>query len=337
MLWVGFASCAEQGLDYFASRRTDLKRGQQLIQGVASPSQRRYVKYVEDVVYRGVDHVFKKRVLLKSIRLTNIPGSMQATNCFLSFVIESESIIKYDHGKQLGLVSCPRNYHVTREWVIDLAGSGIDVARDVCVRFYSFQIETLGEDYNKSCVLQTPIKTSEAARVAHYKHLRGTQLMFVQFHTTWVNGPLEFTKSMIDGIYSKKPEDFSPKFTMSVEISDFNYDIPEPECLTKFLHDPALRIMWIVRRMSLLVERIQPKIKKFWKGEVIYDPRTVSGRRTLRYLAKGTAKRVEISDMGNKSVISNGNTRHGVCYGAGDFIGMCGEDPKPAMSSSSKA
>ncbi|KAJ1474321.1 protein-tyrosine phosphatase-like protein, partial [Baffinella frigidus] len=64
LLWSGFSRTAAQALAYFALRRTDLELGSGTVQGVASPSQIRYVHYVEAVRYLDFDFVSPRPLLL---------------------------------------------------------------------------------------------------------------------------------------------------------------------------------------------------------------------------------------------------------------------------------
>ena len=54
--------------DIFDNRRTDESRGTRVKQGVSSPSQKRYVSYIERVLRDGVDYISPKPVILNKVR-----------------------------------------------------------------------------------------------------------------------------------------------------------------------------------------------------------------------------------------------------------------------------
>ncbi len=88
MLWTGLCSTAQEALDKFALRRTQRMRYGESLQGVASPSQIRYVHYMEAYVYEGVDYQECKYALLHGVSLLNMKQACMR-GCALTFVIVS--------------------------------------------------------------------------------------------------------------------------------------------------------------------------------------------------------------------------------------------------------
>jgi len=75
-LWLGIVNTAENAMSLFASRRTHLQ-GKSLIhnalQGVSAPCQRRYLFYMEEIVYNSRDWCNPRLVLLTNVRMVTMP------------------------------------------------------------------------------------------------------------------------------------------------------------------------------------------------------------------------------------------------------------------------
>ena len=106
MLWSGLFSNAGEALGYFCRRRTDNSRGTNHSPiAVTSPSQRRYVHYLEEVIKLRTDYISPNCMILEKLTITGQPHASKDC-CNFTFVIENGSSVEYDHGKAKGLISC---------------------------------------------------------------------------------------------------------------------------------------------------------------------------------------------------------------------------------------
>ena len=115
MLWTGTFSSAQEALEYFANRRTYNLVKTLLPVAVTSPSQVRYVHYLEQVLKFDVDFVSDNAIILRKVSIEGVPQKNK-DSCNLSFVIEKGTQVEYDHGKMSGLTLCRQDESNTWTW-----------------------------------------------------------------------------------------------------------------------------------------------------------------------------------------------------------------------------
>ena len=123
---------------YFARRRTD-----QSVPGkfsgpiaVTSPSQRRFVGYLQKVVKQRTDYISVRTLLLTELVISGQPY-LDQESCNLTFIVENGTQIEYDHGRVGGLLSCSLAKNPNGTWMISLP-TPVILRHDVSVRFYHF-------------------------------------------------------------------------------------------------------------------------------------------------------------------------------------------------------
>jgi len=221
--------------------------------------------------------------------------------------------VQYDHGKAKGLTQCPEQS--ADQWVIHIGGSGVVVYGDVAVRFFFFANEhaSIPSTQLQGYALRAPATLTNGGRTISYDGSQlGEQLCFVQFHSTFHEGNILFPRSEIDGVYNKSELEFGPGFSLELVFEDITAQMHSS-------HDRTVRNCTLAHTVQSIVERIQPRTKKFYKGEVIYDPQKMESNRMVRFIVSGIAKQYMTGTDETKSVINNGVSRHGDCIAAGDF------------------
>jgi len=219
LLWCGFSRTAAHALATFAHRRTDLSilslQGTAM-QGVASPSQIRYVHYVEAVRYLDFDFVAPRMILINRIEIEGVPLAKQG-GAFLTFVVETASGIVYDYAKSFGLRRCQTP---DEEFAFHIGN--LPVTGDVAIRFFAFNTED-----PKVVIGCTPRLTPGGRGMEYTPSMScdvvasGRQIFFVQFHTSFHRDSLlHFSRPEIDGAYNAKTSHFAPHFSLSVEVTD---------------------------------------------------------------------------------------------------------------------
>ena len=222
LLWTGYCSTAEEALDVFARRRTDPSLGGRRLQGVDSPSQRRYVGYLERVLC-GLDYAGPRRTLLTRVSLVEPPlpgqiadsrrvGGSEAGVAWLSFVVECFGTVQYDFGKRHGAALLKSVHSDTKRKVLTFALEDPPmVAGDVTVRFFIFK-----EEFS---ALQHCVDLGRGARTARYGRVEGRQLCFVTLHTSFHrDGSIVFARSEVDGAYNKSEKVFPASFAVKVTL-----------------------------------------------------------------------------------------------------------------------
>ena len=263
MLWSGLFSNAGEALGYFCRRRTDNARGTNHSPvAVTSPSQRRYVHYLEEVIKLRTDYISPKYMILEELTITGQPHENKDC-CNFTFVIENGSTVEYDHGKSKGLISCmvtsleskvPVQIPELTEflllssvlmsviitnlseflqasnsrravWTIKTA-IPVLINRDVSIRFYYFDATV-----PLLSTVGVSAQISAGGRNITYGSLSGKQLMFVQFHTSFCKAEtMDFSKKDLDGAYNKSSSLFAEDFMLTVHLD---------MCLNKYEHTSA--------------------------------------------------------------------------------------------------
>ena len=226
LLWTGFCSTADEALDIYARRRTDPRLGRRRrLQGVDSPSQRRYVRYIERAIHS--DRVAipppARRTLLTSITVT-APPARRGTGrgaARVGFMVESLGTVQYDLAKRLGAAPLPdpsdaggrsgeseNDRSVLRFELED----GVLVAGDMTVRFFLFEDEAplppAGGDLG------------QGARTVRYGAAVGRLLCFVTLHTAFhKDGEVLFPRAEIDGAYNQPEEAFPTNFAITLTLN----------------------------------------------------------------------------------------------------------------------
>jgi len=132
MLWTGTYSSAQEALEYFANRRTyNLVKTLSPV-AVTSPSQIRYVHYLEQVLKFDVDFVSDNAMILREVSIEGVPHKNK-DSCNLTFVIEKGTQVEYDHGKMSGLTLCRQDESNRWTWDVGYVVVSIYTHNYVCV------------------------------------------------------------------------------------------------------------------------------------------------------------------------------------------------------------
>ena len=87
---------------------------------VTSPSQRRYVHYLESVKNLHTDYISRRPVLLTELKLSGQPHQDREC-CNLTFVVENGTRVEFDYGKAHGLIACCASKTSDGVWSITLS------------------------------------------------------------------------------------------------------------------------------------------------------------------------------------------------------------------------
>ena len=349
MLWTGFGASAAEVLESFAQRRTDRRIDSRRIQGVASPSQIRYVNYIEAIAVKGCDFVSPVRILLTSIKLHTMP-LYRRNNIRISFIVECFGTIQYDYGKRHGLAVISRNPNVppeSDEFKFDI--EDVVVAGDVTIRFFLFEDYFLGPSPHA--------ELGPGARTIKYANITGKELCFVTFHTSFNNENMSFARSEIDAVYDKSKQDFLEEFSISVgcqlnstpsrmkkleapptptTTTNIAYDFNDPATLSKdrqrnkrgfssipYGTAPGPRLLCLFEAFDDILKSSCKETLCFKRGQIIYDPEEEELERSLYMIISGTAEYdfLDEEDQNRMSRINRGDSIAGLPMAAGHFYG----------------
>jgi hypothetical protein len=349
MLWTGFGASAAEVLESFAQRRTDRRIDSRRIQGVASPSQIRYVNYIEAIAVKGCDFVSPVRILLTSIKLHTMPF-YRRNNIRISFIVECFGIVQYDYGKRHGLAVISRNPNVppeSDEFKFDL--EDVVVAGDVTIRFFWFEDYSLGPSPHG--------ELGPGARTIKYANVTGKELCFVTFHTSFNNENMSFSRSEIDAVYDKSKQDFLEEFAISVNCqlnstpsrmrkleapsspvvkADMSYDFNDAGISSKnqqsdkkgfssipYGTTPGPRLLCLFEAFDDIMKASCKETLCFKRGQIIYDPEEEELERSLYMIISGTAEYdfLDEEDQNHMSRINRGDSIAGLPLAAGHFYG----------------
>jgi hypothetical protein len=238
LLWTGFCTDADDALEVYARRRTDPRLGRRRrLQGVDSPSQRRYVRYLERALYSSGDRDAPvpppaRRTLLTTVVLESPPIRRgKNSSARLSFIVEALGTVQYDHAKRHGAVLLPsktggnqddseqdsRNVGRLR---FEL-GDGLLVSGDVTVRFFLFEGEVP--------VPPAGAELGPGARTVRYGGAVGRQLCFLSLHTAFHNdGDVGFPRAEIDGAYNQSEAAFPAEFAVILTFESRSETVAGP-------------------------------------------------------------------------------------------------------------
>jgi hypothetical protein len=349
MLWTGFRASAAEVLESFAQRRTDRRIDSRRIQGVASPSQIRYVNYIEAIAVKSCDYVSPVRILLTSIKLHTMPH-YRKNNIRISFVVECFGTVQYDYGKRHGLAMISPNPNVPPEcdeFKFDL--EDVVVAGDVTIRFFWFEDYSLGPSPHG--------ELGPGARTIKYANITGKELCFVTFHTSFNNDNMTFARSEIDAVYDKSKRDFLEEFAISVSCqlnstpsrmrkleatpapalkADVSYNFNDPTISSKDKQDdkkgfssipygttPGPRLLRLFEVFDDIMKSSCKETLCFKRGQVMYDPEEEELERSLYMIVSGTAEYdfLDEEDQNHQSRINRGDSIAGLPLAAGHFYG----------------
>ena len=221
LLWTGYCSTAEEALDIFVRRRTDPRLGRRRLQGVDSPSQRRYVGYLERALC-GRECAAPRRTLLTRVCLVEppLPGQIAGGRraggggaaAWVSYVVECFGTVQYDHGKRHGAAQLVPVQSGEKRRVMKFTMEDPPiVAGDVTVRFFVFDEDIPG--------LQHCAELGRGGRTVRYGGVTGRQLCFVTLHTSFQDdGSVSFPRSEVDGAYDKSERVFPAGFAVEVTL-----------------------------------------------------------------------------------------------------------------------
>jgi hypothetical protein len=235
MLWTWFGYSAAEVLSSFAQRRMDERIRSRHYQGVSSPSQIRYVNYVEEIVRKGKDHTSPAKILITSVKIHTIPVYKRNT-IRISFIIQSLGSIQYDHAKRHGLVSLSRNSmdsaHLDQrnQNEFNFETDGTLVSGDVTIRFFSFDDNCPG-----------PFEFAElgpGARTIRYGSTIGKELCFVTFHTAFHKESRIFPRAEVDGVYDRSTSHFLDDFAISFTCENGDLKTADPTARARIISPP---------------------------------------------------------------------------------------------------
>ena len=235
LLWTGFCSSAADALELYARRRTDPQLGRRRrLQGVDSPSQRRYMRYLERALYGGGRDAPvpppMRRMLLTSVVLSSPPARRGGGGApaRVSFIVESLGTVAYDYAKRHGAAALPdpadeagplKKSKGEEELRFEL-GDGALVAGDVTVRFFLFE--------DSFPAPPAAVELGPGARTARYGAAAGRQLCFVTLHTAFhEDGTVVFRRDEVDGAYDKPVSAFPSDFCVTLSL-DSRADVTGP-------------------------------------------------------------------------------------------------------------
>jgi len=228
MLWTNMKMTAASALDEFAHRRTArLKRGDS-VQGVTAPGQLRYIHYLEAYMYHNVAIFSDSWVLLNRIGIVGMKEKVMM-NKALSFVVECNQEIQYDHGKFHGLSSYDDLRDINGFEIPQIALRG-----DVRVRFFLFDsADVLPLESQKANSTSLPKRRRGAlgpgATTLKYGGVEGRMCFFICFHTAFIeNGTTSFSKREIDHIYEYPESSYSKDF--GIDLDMIIADTPQNIC-----------------------------------------------------------------------------------------------------------
>ena len=361
MLWTAFCGSSDEALTVFESRRTDNRINSKASQGVAAPSQLRYVEYLESVLH-GHDFVSPKRVLLTSITLRTLPRFNKRT-VRVAFVIEAFGVIQYDYGKRHGIARLSRSDSMAEaleeEYRFEI--EDVLIAGDVAIRFFEFDVDALGPSPSA--------ELGPGARTVRYGHVIGRQIFFVMFHTSFHDEKVEFKKYEIDGAYDKSTDKFVDDFGLTATFQKWSEG--HSKSLPKFsllssesptavaqrenlnhngtngsaVHSAPVgtsavgkmkeqvpygmaigpRLIRLYSIMEGIMEAACPDVITYRRGELMNTPvgELVQKGRSLFYIVSGVAEYHFISEEMNKQYqINRGESIAGNQIGTGEFYGV---------------
>lgn len=217
MLWTGFLETASEAQDYFSRRRTQPGSSRHQQQRISSPSQIRYLGYIEKIVWSPIDPAGFHPVLLHRIRLHHPPGTDGTESLMLSVVIERHSVVLYDHCKAHGPVLTANAAH--NHNVLDIDVGTVLIDGDISVRVFVLKTGAEQLQLRKGA----SGKVIQAGRGIKYGSVKGKVLCFVSFHTAFLdeNSTL-FKRQFVDGCHKPKhlqDHAFPPDFALELDIT----------------------------------------------------------------------------------------------------------------------
>uniref|UniRef100_A0A7S1H1M8 C2 tensin-type domain-containing protein n=2 Tax=Hemiselmis andersenii TaxID=464988 RepID=A0A7S1H1M8_HEMAN len=225
MVWFSFRSSGERALQAFASRRMDKRKGQFPYQGPTSPSQVRYVSYVERMCHNlSIDQISAPSILITRVTIATMPlWRVSAGYLDLSMVIECGSATKvvrtiFDHATHTNMLARIVRKDAPNDLFHFDVGC-VPAAGDVTIRFYYFQGEKAGVSSARG---QRPaLSIQDGGQACTFQNRRGRQLFFVSFHTAFhAPDKLTFTKVQVDGAHVASDNVFLPDFAVIVTTAD---------------------------------------------------------------------------------------------------------------------
>ena len=134
---------------------------------------------MEEIVMRNADISSNQYIVLSRIVMATIPYPSRS-HCYITFLIESDGFIEYDHAKASGFVRLDRSLRPESETRgFDLPAPGLALRGDIVVRFFIFD-ETPDASVDLSNV---SVELGPGARTVRYGNVTGNTLCFVSFHT----------------------------------------------------------------------------------------------------------------------------------------------------------
>ena len=360
LIWTGFETSAAGALASFARRRMDERIKSHHYQGVSSPSQIRYVNYIEKIVRNIVDYTSATKQLISYVKIQTMPFHKKSTLC-VSFIIESLGSIQYDHAKRHGLTILSKGSRPSlekSEFKFDT--DGVLVSGDATIRFYWFEEQSSGSFQFA--------ELGPGARTIKYGNTVGKELCFVTFHTAFHSDALTFSRSEVDGVYDRPTYEFMEDFSVSVVFEDqTSSSTHRKRLLSKSLSEtksnlenilaekfptpdspnfdetlsipygcsPGLRFLRLHDALEKILKAGSMHSLYFKRGQIMYDPRDnlKCDERSLFMIVSGSAEYDNISCDDYVWRINRGDSIRGLPLGVGDFYGelafLLGSDGDP--------
>jgi len=335
MLWTGLFTTAGESLGYFAQRRTDKSMGANFSPvAVTSPSQLRYVHYLESVKNLHTDYISKRPVLLTELKLSGQPHQGREC-CNLAFVVENGTRVEFDYGKAHGLIACCAAKTSDGVWSITLS-TPVVVDGDVSIRFFWFD-----PDEPAHSIVGKTGQIAPGGTSISYGSVTGKQLIFVQFHTAFATETMVFPKRELDGAYNKGQSSFAEDFALTVKVEMFNKLLEPARILTdsagweaeserqhalytslSYAHRLATSHHYVAR----IMKRLCPEGKVFRHGDAIYNPVKHKHCRALYFVEKGNVVMMPTNNRLGfaREDVHKGTTSIGedLVWGSGEFLNL---------------
>lgn len=302
MLFTRRFSTAKAAMLAFQNRRLHTKQEEsETVTAIRSPSQRRYVAYVEAMVNKGIAFLGGTAKVISQIKIDNVPQWLSEGQN-ISVQVENKGHVIFDYAKQMGAVDTAR--FEGRCWAFDF--EHVAVHGDVTIR-----------------ILVSVNNSARSARSTRQYESPMMELCRVQFHTAFCSLTQDsvYERSGIDGIADLSHGQIPSDFQLAVRVRDVEEDPAEIYKKMQTRYSPTSHFIWLASMLPGLASKVSPETIVFQEGEVMFCPEVRPTVRKIYYVVSGTAKRYLPGADASKSYINN-STQYGECVGAGEFYGL---------------
>lgn len=314
MLWTGCCQSADEAMHLFASRRTRPSTRNPSenwpMQGVDAPCQKRCLKYLESMIYDGVDILERSSLLLTKITLSGMTQGWRN----LCVIIEEKGVVVYDSGKAFGALQSTGG--LAGYFDLEITIDPILLHNDIVVRVFLVNVN------DESRVVGCNGHISLGGSRLQYQPgnestaIKGRQLAFVSFHTAFHDGDICFTKAEVDGAYQDHDcRFFSPDFSVTLAAVGGSFDealemirLTNPTLTSCFdvsgRLPPALDAMRLEQELDSLMGRMSQEKEVVLQGEAVFDSRNCEAGQ-LCYVVAG--------QVNHQTFASDYHDHRGVC------------------------